>query len=82
MARCDLCGASCAAHTLEELHPADQTRGVKDVCPACAKWLDRVRRAALAKVPKLVREAVRRRATRAWYRAWNTTMTDAKRAVD
>lgn len=41
MAKCDLCGCSCAAPQLVELRPGYQVAGVKDVCPKCEGWANK-----------------------------------------
>lgn len=70
MARCDLCDAHCDANTLQELHHADRTAGVKDVCPSCYHWLDTLRRQLLDSVPGQIRAAIETRKGRPPRRLW------------
>jgi hypothetical protein len=71
MACCDLCGAYCDGNILNELHHQDRIPGVKDVCPSCWRWLDRVRRQLLQQVPGQLRAAIWRRMNRRpWWRFW------------
>lgn len=61
MAKCDLCGGSCAALELEQLMTMYQIPGVVDVCPACSRWASKVKGQMLDAIPGQMRSAILRR---------------------
>jgi hypothetical protein len=61
MAKCDLCGASCAAFKLAQLLPSYQSAGVEDICPDCEKWANRLKSDLTAEIAPRMREAIAER---------------------
>jgi hypothetical protein len=58
MAKCDLCGGECRPHELQTLLDSYQVDGVKDICPACAKWANKTKGDLLGGIAPQMRDAI------------------------
>lgn len=61
MAKCDFCGGQCSAYELQPLRPTFQFDGVVDVCPACARMVNKVKDDIFDTLAPQTREELRRR---------------------
>lgn len=64
MAKCDLCGAQCFAHELEQLLTQYRVAGITDVCPTCRRWADRKKLSLIDEIAPKMREAILERSQR------------------
>lgn len=58
MAKCDLCGGDCCAQDMAQLLAQYQAAGVRDVCPACRRWADKMKSDLLGTIAPQMRAAV------------------------
>lgn len=58
MARCDLCRGECPAHKLEQLLSSYRAPGVVDICPSCARRLNKIKERLLLDIVPQMQAAV------------------------
>jgi hypothetical protein len=61
MAKCDLCGADCRATELETLLDSYQLPNVRDVCPDCRRWANKLKADMLDEIGPRMRAAITER---------------------
>lgn len=62
MAKCDLCGESCAAAELVQLLDSYQVPGVVDICRDCEKWANRLKSDMVLEIAPRMRASIAERA--------------------
>ena len=61
MAKCDLCGKTCSASSMEQLLSSYQVCGIEDLCPSCVKDVNNIKGDYLDNIAKHVKEGIKKR---------------------